>query len=268
MAKKVNPSDYTGKRYGNLVIKDVYIKKLEGGKRSVALCVCDCGNECEKTIFSLNGGKLKSCGCINHGMKRTRFYNIWSGMVRRCENENDQAYPNYGGRGIKICGEWREFNGFKRDMYTSYEKHVKEYDEMNTSIDRIDFNGNYEASNCRWATRKIQAENSRQVKFYDWKGENLPLTEIARREDVNYRTLRNRFLYLGWTLEESVNLPIDSRKKDKNLKRYDIFGEQLSLAEISRKTNISRGTLQSRLEKQNMTIHEAVTKPIKKRVKS
>ncbi len=162
--------DLVGKRFGRLlVIKYAYTK----GNRVYWECKCDCGNEICVRGSSLTTGNTKSCGCYNlevatkklliHGMKHTRFYNIWCGMKARCHNQNSPKYRIYGARGITVCDRWKNsFLAFKEDMYESYLDHCEKHGENNTSIDRIDVNGNYEPSNCKWATWKEQRANQRR----------------------------------------------------------------------------------------------------------
>ena len=94
-------------------------------------------------------------------MSNTRFYKIWAGMVKRCKNEKAKQFIDYGGRGIKVCRQWSEFENFRDDLYESYLKHVDMYGEKNTSIDRIDVNEDYTPNNCRWATASEQCRNQR-----------------------------------------------------------------------------------------------------------
>lgn len=88
-----------------------------------------------------------------------RFYTIWSLIKSRCLNEKNPVFYNYGGKGIKVCDRWNRFELFKDDMYELYKIHIKDFGESQTSIDRLDSNGNYTKNNCRWATRKEQGEN-------------------------------------------------------------------------------------------------------------
>jgi len=139
------------------------------------LCRCDCGKE--KIIWGndLRQNKIKSCGCWNkeqatkrgkenkrHGMEGTKFYRVWNGLKQRCLNKNGKDYKNYGGRGITVCSHWLKFENFRDDMLESYKKHVAEFGEKQTSIDRMNNNGNYEPNNCRWATVKEQRNNQRK----------------------------------------------------------------------------------------------------------
>lgn len=163
------------KIYGKLqVMKFSHVDKF---RHKHYLCKCDCGKEKIININSLKTGNTKSCGCIQresfksiitkHDMSRTRFFGILTHMKQRCYNINHKKYHNYGGRGITICDSWlNSFDNFKDDMYESYLEHVEKFGEKNTSIDRIDPDGNYELNNCRWATSLEQRYNSRDIKYF------------------------------------------------------------------------------------------------------
>ena len=136
--------------------------------------------------------------------KIPRFYTIWAMMKQRCFNKNHIHYKRYGGAGITVCDKWIKFVGFRDDMYKSYLEHCKEFGEKETSIDRIDGTGNYELSNCRWATRKEQANNTKRNHFLTNNTDKLTVSQWAEKLRIPAGRIYGR-LKSGWTDEEIFN---------------------------------------------------------------
>lgn len=135
----------------------------------------------------------------------SRFYRIWIEMRSRCNNKNRAHYPLYGGRGIKC--QWETFESFKNDMYPSYLKHVEQFGEKNTSIDRIDNSGHYTKSNCRWATQKEQCRNKRRNVMVTYDGQTKSVAEWADVLGLRYLTLYGRLFYYNWPVERAFTEP-------------------------------------------------------------
>lgn len=153
--------DLLGMRFGRLTVTgDSGIRQ---GHSTVWICMCDCGNFVHIQGNNLRSGHSKSCGCLNselssararrHGMSKTPIWNIWMLMRKRCTDEGDYAYPEYGGRGITVCDRWMEsFDNFYEDMGPRPD---------GLSLERKDVNGNYEPDNCKWADWSEQSRNMR-----------------------------------------------------------------------------------------------------------
>lgn len=126
-------------------------------------------------------------------------YNVWVGMKARCYNKNSEKYPSYGARGIKVCDRWVDsFNNFYDDMFSGYKKGL--------TLDRIDNNGNYCKENCRWATHKEQANNTRRNRLIYFNGKNQTITDWAREMKVSHSFLQKR-LKLGWKIRDIFTKP-------------------------------------------------------------
>lgn len=156
-----------------ILIKELGFKeygKIKKVRYKFGIFQCKCGNLFESTLSSVRNNQTKTCGCLRkensgkrtHGFSRTRIYNIWKTMIQRCTNKRNIHYKNYGARGISVCERWLSFPNFEEDMN-------KEADN-NLSIDRINVNGNYEPSNCRWATSSTQSKNTRVLRSTNTSG--------------------------------------------------------------------------------------------------
>lgn len=181
--------DLTGKLFSSLLVLNRSSDRGNGKKPVVKWdCKCVCGKRVVVKSDSLLTGHTKSCGCrkIKHGLSnKERLYQTWKNMRQRCSNPNRHDYSRYGGRGISVCQEW--------DDYTVFRKWALEngYTDRLT-IDRIDSNGNYESSNCRWVDYKVQANNVRTNRIIEYKGKEMTMSEFADYLDMSYSTIQHR----------------------------------------------------------------------------
>ncbi len=133
-----------------------------------------------------------------HGLSKSRIYRVWAGMRKRCENQRSLPYRDYGGRGIKVCAEWQEFEKFYRDMGDCPD---------GLSIDRINNDGDYEPGNCRWADRKTQARNKRHNTKITGFGKTMTVSEWSEKTGISAKAILNR-ISRGLTGEKAVeNIP-------------------------------------------------------------
>lgn len=172
--------------------------------RQAAKCRCECGNMKDVWVWELQNGSVASCGCTKliHGHSGDRLYQVFRGMWTRCYNPKHMFYSNYGGRGVRICDEWLE--DFQKFWDWAYENGYK--DDGSLTIDRIDSNGIYEPSNCRWATRTAQTNNRRTTQFLTAFGETKSVGDWTRdpRCQVSYSVLYRRTQLRGWAHERAI----------------------------------------------------------------
>lgn len=202
--------DLTGKRFGRWTV----LKRAENaGGRVRYVCLCDCGERRKVLAQNLTNGRSESCGCSNrekaasrmqkqattHGESKTRLYSTWKAMRVRCNAKNGRDVKLYSGRGIKVCEEWNKFEPF-RDWAMSHGYR----DDL--EIDRIDNNGNYEPSNCRWATRTEQVRNRQNTYTETINGETKSVAEWCEIFGYPY--------YIGSSRHQR-GIPLDKPYKSK-----------------------------------------------------
>lgn len=200
-------TDRLGQRYGRLLVTERAPNKSETDTNARWKCLCDCGRETVQYGQDLKKGKVISCGCWNeekrfkHGLADTPVHRVWIGMRSRCNNPKAREYVNYGGRGIKVCDRWESFENFVADMGIRPEGY---------SIDRINNDGNYEPSNCRWATTTQQLNNRRVNRVLELNGERRTIGEWSAKLGIGWSTIRNRVDRYGWTIEKALTTPVKS----------------------------------------------------------
>lgn len=205
--------DLTGQRFGRLTALSVV---SADSKHVRWLCRCDCGNQSTPTANKLRGGRTVSCGCVRveraratkttHGMSRRHpDYKTWTNIRARCECQTDQAYPDYGARGITLCSRWRDGEGH----LTGFECFIADMGPRPTrqhSIERVDNNRGYEPANCIWATKKKQARNRRSNRIVEVSGEKMAVSEACDRLGLDFNFINGR-MQSGFTFERAISQP-------------------------------------------------------------
>lgn len=184
-----------------------------------AVFECECGHRVVVDVIAVKSGTTRSCGCllrdtmmgnefaVTHGYGRrgekTPTYRSWAKMIARVKAKpGAEYYSHYGERGITVCKRWESFENFLADMGER---------PTGCSIDRIDNNGNYEPSNCRWATRTEQNRNRRNSLFVEYRGDEMELSKACELAEIEYQTVTSR-MRRGWSITKALETP--SRKYD------------------------------------------------------
>lgn len=209
-----------GEKYNKLTV-------ISLNKNASANFLCDCGEKITAYTEKVVHKNIQSCGCLRienqkrgaifigdfnrtHGDSKTRFYKAYSFAKRRCIKKNDKDYSRYGGRGIKFC--WGTYQEFKKDMFVSYSKHCADFSIADTTLERINVNGDYSKENCTWATRNEQSKNCQNSRKYTYKNRTLIIADWAREFNISRQALRYR-LERGLSIEDSLIIPLNHGNK-------------------------------------------------------
>lgn len=212
--------DLTGQRFGRLVAVEHAgrVVNKNGFRTTLWKCQCDCGNQTTVRYPALITGNTRSCGCLERENKERMMklaqqtnrksvskdfirkledhplYKTWKSMLMRCNNPNVSGYKHYGGRGIKVCDRWNGELGFENFVKDMGERPTPEH-----TLDRIDYNGDYEPSNCRWATQETQSNNRRNNSFVTLKGEEITCAQLCKRYGFYYT-------YVTYQLRQGIDI--------------------------------------------------------------
>ena len=204
-----------GDKFGRLeVISAPYTVGYKRSKKLKVTCRCECGTVKDYYLDLIRRGHTKSCGCFQqearyiskktHGHCYEKIYRVWMTMKARCINPNAKEYHNYGARGIRVCDEWFDFMTFYK---WAQENGYKE----GLTIERNDYNGNYEPSNCRWASAKEQSNNTRRNHLIEINGVTHTLSQWCEIYNRKYYLVERRINYLNWE-------PLDALTRPKQVK--------------------------------------------------
>jgi hypothetical protein len=215
-------------KYNKLTVKGIINKVINNKEVKYAICDCECGNKnVEKIYTEIKRGKIKSCGCLQkehrkkisdslystkHNMTNSRIYNIHKDMKQRCYNKNAMEYENYGGRGIAICEEWLNK---KSGFMNFYNWIINNGYQDDLTIDRIDVNGNYEPSNCRWITIEEQQNNKQNTIYVFYNNTNIALPVLLKelKREKDYGEILYRLKHKNMTIDDALNDKVIKGKK-------------------------------------------------------
>lgn len=212
-----------GERYGKLVALREVARRTPDTRRFE--CQCDCGELTIVDMRNLRFGITKSCGCrlreiqeaisirakLTPARSEHPLYPTWKGMLKRCNDPGDDAYKNYGGRGIQVCHRWTvSFEDFLEDIGNR---------PNGAMIERKNNHGNYEPSNCKWATATEQVRNRRNTVIVELQGESKPLAEWCEIFNISYKLVHGRIHTCGWSLERALTTPVLTASEAGKLQR-------------------------------------------------
>lgn len=207
------PIDLTGQKFGRLLVLELF---QSGKGYRKWKCKCDCGNICYVPTKTLRNGTAKSCGCLKiellkkrvckHSLSNTRLYKIWKNIKKRCYGNTPNLTKNYKDKGIKMCDEWKNdyITFYKWAMGNGYNPNSK---RGVCTLDRIDYKGNYEPSNCRWISIQQQQLNKCNNRNITFKNETHTISEWAKLLNIQPKTLEMRFLR-GWSIDKALLTPL------------------------------------------------------------
>ncbi|MGL5717266.1 MAG: hypothetical protein ACRCX2_29915 [Paraclostridium sp.] len=205
--------DLTNMRFGRWIVIRFHERI---GKNYYWWCKCDCGKEKRLNVSTVKNNPNASCGCYNrevitkHNLNGNKIYHVFNSMKSRCYSINNKSYHRYGGRGVTICNEW--LNDVTKFVKWSYDNGYNQ----GLSIDRIDVNGNYEPSNCRWTDKSTQSRNKTTNTLIEYNGETKTICDWADELGILRPTLCYRIYNSKWSIEKAFTTPIRNNKRKCN----------------------------------------------------
>lgn len=248
-------TDITGYRFGRLVV----LRQDVGNPKSARhwVCQCDCGQTSIASTENLNRGHTTSCGCKwgehtrTHAMSGTPEYEAYRNMLQRCNNSSNPTFRHYGARGIGVCQRWLDsFESFYADMGP------RPTDQH--SIERRDVEGNYEPSNCYWATAIEQANNKRNNVRAEFNNESLTIAQLSKLSGVEYQTITGR-LRRGISVEDAL------QTARMNGRYFQYQGRQMTIDQLATLSGHAAPTLYYRLVTAGWTVERAIDTPSRKK---
>ena len=210
--------DLSGQQFGRLTVlhRAPDVIQSNGRHRIMWECVCECGNTVICHGDNLRKGVSRSCGCYRkeymsehnstHHASKDLLYGVWCAIKTRCNNKKSAAYPDYGGRGIRVCDDWNgSYEAFANWSYKSGYSY-------GLTIDRVNNDGDYCPENCRWVDRVAQANNRRNNVVLDYNGQSHTLKEWAGIVGICPATMNSRYCS-GWPIERMLSSPLMANGK-------------------------------------------------------
>lgn len=257
----------TARTFGRLHVVEFAGHRSEKNRQILWTCRCLCGRTVVVEGSRLRNGDTRSCGCLmrelrtthghSRGYRTTPTFRVWWSMIQRTTHPSQVGYPNYGGRGIRVCDRWRRFETFLADM--------GDRPSPRHTLDRIDNDGDYTPDNCRWATIDQQARNRRTNVWVTYRGETLCITDWAKRLGIEPSGLRSRLK--RWPLERAMTEPPGvGVGGTHDAPRVTFRGETLRIAEWAKRLGMRRTTLRERIRRLGVT-ERAFTTPVQRYVR-
>jgi hypothetical protein len=196
-----------GRKFGRLLVIQMSDRRRKN-RDALWVCRCDCGEERHVGGGDLRSGATTSCGCrhaeivTTHGATKTPEYRVWASMWDRCSNPASKAYDDYGARGIRVAPEWRQFEAFIGDMGPR--------PSPRHTLERANNNKGYGPTNCRWATRKEQMNNTRANVGITFEGRTMNIAGWCKELSMHHATFDSR-LRMGWSIEKIITTPVKKR---------------------------------------------------------